>query len=1161
MSRVSGLRRAVFSLGFTLMLVASCADVGNRAPGAISSGGNPGDPPPPVVLTSSCVDLDHDGFGTGCVPGPDCDDQDPLVTDQCRACLRPATGCACDPDETPVPCNLATDTTEVSPEGVCHLGQRVCRSGSWSQCEALSDAPGARVIGAVSPCYGQCDPTCQHFVDCITPTDSLPGSTFVSVSTLPQAVFCPSSTPAGGVQPLCENRPGGPYARSTSTLTWIDACAAAGSQTVLAGADEGNATVAIPFSFSYWGVPYRTVNINPNGVAQFSLSASQWVNTTLPAPSAPNAVLAFWDDLLMRTGVCVATVGTAPSRRVVIEWADAAFYPVADAATHLTFEIVLSEATQAVDVLYNTMQGNGDLPTGSSATIGVQEGGGTRFDLVGYNTPNVVTSGAAFRWSPTSNDQFCEAGTYRRSFEASCPAGAVPTIPTWGLLNYSSYVPGGASIRMEVRAADTAADLATATAIRLPDAPRATTTAPSTSGYELGDILTAASPHLGHARFVELTAYFDPGPDANLAPALGSMELQFRCRPVESPYRCQAGSSCLTSGVCRRGVISCSHPLTPVCVDAGPLPVGTTCAPRSVCNSVGNCVPCNEGATCSTGNVCEFGRISCATGAPVCTRVSYLPSGAVCGLGTGAYTRDTSSLGWIDACSVPGATRYLTATADGAATVTLPFPFALYGTTYTQVGFSTNGLLGFPTAPTTWTNTALPSAGIGDAIMAYWDDLQTRPEGVCVAVLGRAPGRIFVVEWANTDLQDRGSSGDLGASLNFEAVLEESTQAVNVLFGDMVGDARASGSSATVGIQRADGTRYDQFAFNTAGAVRANSSVRWSPPVSSTCNGTGTCTACTTSETCDGRDNNCNALIDEGIPDISCGVGACRRTVPGCVRGAVQTCTPGTPSAEICNGLDDNCNGSVDEMCMGTITCPGDTSMWAGDTQSFTVATMGVLSSFNWSIVSAPSGGATTARFAPTPATSTTESFNPIIVGVYRIQVSGIDGLGQMRSCAFNVTANSRGLRVELSWNGTGDVDVHLHNNVSGAWFSTPNDCHYANMNPTWGASQDVDNVTANGPENIRVNTPTVGTTYTVGVHNYARGAGRTATVKIYCGPTAGTTPSVIFASLPLAGTSSGNCTGNTFWKVANVVIAADGSCTITPLNVYTTSNSACSSR
>ncbi len=1164
MSRARGSHRTTLSMGLMLAWMAACSEADLRAPGALTSGTGTGNTPPVVTPTPTpgCVDDDGDTYGEGCVPGPDCNDHDVTSTNECRQCLRPDTGCPCAEGEDPVPCNVDTGTTEVGPDNICHLGQRVCRGGAWSTCEALG-ASSSRIVGSVSQCYGQCDPTCKHIVDCVTPGDTLPpGSTFVSTSTLPAAVFCPAGTARGGLQPQCENRPGGPYARATSPLTWIDACAAPGSQSVLTGADEGLATVAIPYAFSYWGVPYRSVTVTPNGVAQFALSSSQWINTTLPSPSAPNAVLAFWDDLLLRdNGICIATVGTAPNRRTVIQWADAAFYPVADASTHLNFEVVLSEATQTVDVLYQTMQGTSDTATGSSATIGVQEGGGTRFDLVGYNTPGVATAGTGFRWSPTSNDQYCERGTYVRVYEAACGASAVATVPTWGLINFTSYVPPGAAIRMRVRAADTVADLFTATTIRLPDAPRNTASAtPIATQYDLGDILAASDPHLAHARYVAFEAVFDPGPDLNLAPALGSVEVQFRCRPVEAPFRCVAGSPCLSSGVCRRGVIACTHPVVPVCVDAGPLPVGTACGTGSVCNSAGNCVPCNEGASCSTGNACEFGRISCATGAPVCQRVANLPSGTICGFGGGAYTRDASSLGWIDACALPGATTWLTTSTDGVADFTLPFPFNFYGTVRTQVGVSVNGVLGFPTVANAWTNAALPTTSLGDAVLPFWDDLQTRPQGLCVASLGRAPSRLWVAQWANADLQDRGTSGDVGASLNFEVVLEESTHAVNVIYGDLVGDARSLGASATVGLQRGDGSRFDQVSFNT-GTLRANSSFRWVPPVASTCDGSGTCTPCATTETCDGRDNNCNALVDEGIPDLSCGIGACRRTVAACVRGVTQTCTPGTPTSEVCNGLDDNCNGQVDEMCMGSIACPADVTMWAGDTQSLSVTSMGMLRGYTWSIVSAPSGGDTSAVWNPAPPTATTETFRPIIVGTYRIQVSAIDGLNQTRSCQFNVTANSRGLRVELTWNGTGDVDLHLHNNVSGAWFSVPNDAFYSNMSPAWGASQDVDNVTSNGPENIRVNTPAVGQTYTIGVHNYARAAGRTATVRVYCGPSAGTTPMAVYTSSPLTGSSTGNCTSNTFWKVANVLINADGTCTLTALNNYTTSSNACTTR
>ena len=73
-----------------------------------------------------------------------------------------------------------------------------------------------------------------------------------------------------------------------------------------------------------------------------------------------------------------------------------------------------------------------------------------------------------------------------------------------------------------------------------------------------------------------------------------------------------------------------------------------------------------------------------------------------------------------------------------------------------------------------------------------------------------------------------------------------------------------------------------------------------------------------TAEVCDGRDNNCNGVVDEGNPD---GGADCSRGLPGvcadwievCVAGAL-VCDEAPPIAnELCNGLDDNCNGAVDE--------------------------------------------------------------------------------------------------------------------------------------------------------------------------------------------------------------------------------------------------------
>lgn len=67
-----------------------------------------------------------------------------------------------------------------------------------------------------------------------------------------------------------------------------------------------------------------------------------------------------------------------------------------------------------------------------------------------------------------------------------------------------------------------------------------------------------------------------------------------------------------------------------------------------------------------------------------------------------------------------------------------------------------------------------------------------------------------------------------------------------------------------------------------------------------------------TTEVCDGVDNDCDGAVDD-LADLTCGVGACESTVPACVGGVPQTCTPGTPGTETCDGTDDDCDGAVDE--------------------------------------------------------------------------------------------------------------------------------------------------------------------------------------------------------------------------------------------------------
>ena len=99
------------------------------------------------------------------------------------------------------------------------------------------------------------------------------------------------------------------------------------------------------------------------------------------------------------------------------------------------------------------------------------------------------------------------------------------------------------------------------------------------------------------------------------------------------------------------------------------------------------------------------------------------------------------------------------------------------------------------------------------------------------------------------------------------------------------------------------------------------------------------CSATAMTETCDGLDNDCNGLVDDGLTAVSCvptdaPEGLVFGTPSQCVEG-LQLCGVGCvgfrgPTPEVSDGVDNDCNGVVDDLALFVDGFErGDTTAWS----------------------------------------------------------------------------------------------------------------------------------------------------------------------------------------------------------------------------------------
>jgi hypothetical protein len=186
---------------------------------------------------------------------------------------------------------------------------------------------------------------------------------------------------------------------------FIDACATGTHvSTTTPNRDDGHspAGLTIPFTFQYLGAAYTLIWPDTNGYAVFGPNPPLDISSPSMLAQEGPAIAPFWDDLVFPpapgSDLCYLTVGTAPSRQFVIEWLDAFRYSAVE--THLTFELVLEEGTNAIDMIYRTLASDTTQDAvyvdGSQALIGLQGPNG----VPSIRHSGTVSAGTGIRWTP-----------------------------------------------------------------------------------------------------------------------------------------------------------------------------------------------------------------------------------------------------------------------------------------------------------------------------------------------------------------------------------------------------------------------------------------------------------------------------------------------------------------------------------------------------------------------------------------------------------------------------------------------------------------------------------------------------------------------------------------------------------------------------------------
>ncbi|MCK4880538.1 MAG: hypothetical protein KAS82_07755, partial [Bacteroidales bacterium] len=156
------------------------------------------------------------------------------------------------------------------------------------------------------------------------------------------------------------------------------------------------------------------------------------------------------------------------------------------------------------------------------------------------------------------------------------------------------------------------------------------------------------------------------------------------------------------------------------------------------------------------------------------------------------------------------------------------FDFDFFGNTYSEFFVSSNGMVTFGSGSNAFNNLSIPDATKPhNYIAAFWDDLIVHNTGdIMYQTIGTAPNRKLVIQFNNMSFW--GSDILLGT---MQVILYEGSNNIQIQYRNIVDlvSGRASGNSATIGLENIDATIGVLSSYNTADYIYSGRAILYTP--------------------------------------------------------------------------------------------------------------------------------------------------------------------------------------------------------------------------------------------------------------------------------------------------------------------------------------------